>query len=303
MKRLPHPIPYQGSKRLLAGRVLSVLGGRHFRRFYEPFAGSAAITLAAANVNLANTYVISDTLEPLIAIWSDIIDDPLGIAERYQQLWNAQHGNNKHYSEVRDHYNSHGGSAELLYLLARCVKNALRFNRAGLFNQSADLRRKGMHPKKMRQAMVAAAALLRNRATVRASDYCDALAEAESCDVVYMDPPYEGTTVGADKRYFQQVERERLLSTLNELNQRRIPFLLSYDGRHGTKTYGEPLPETLKLTRLEIVVGRSSQGTLSGRNVLTVESLYISPALRESATRAGNLTNQSSLFQSSLEFA
>jgi DNA adenine methylase len=42
----PHPIPYQGSKRRLAAAIL-----RHAppaRRLVEPFAGSAAIKLAAA---------------------------------------------------------------------------------------------------------------------------------------------------------------------------------------------------------------------------------------------------------------
>jgi len=59
----------------------------------------------------------------------------------------------------------------------------------------------------------------------------------------------------------------------------RIPFLLSYDGRCGTRSYGEPLPAGLRLTHLELEAGRSSQATLAGRAEHTVESLYMSPAL------------------------
>ena len=51
--RLPHPIPYQGSKRGLARRRLAVVGGQKFRRLIEPFAGSAAITITAADMGVA----------------------------------------------------------------------------------------------------------------------------------------------------------------------------------------------------------------------------------------------------------
>jgi len=44
----PHPIPYQGSKRNLAPEILAIVSNRKFRRLYEPFAGSAAITMIAA---------------------------------------------------------------------------------------------------------------------------------------------------------------------------------------------------------------------------------------------------------------
>jgi len=86
----------------------------------------------------------------------------------------------------------------------------------------------------------------------------------------------EGTTSGAHKRYYKGVDRGRLIAILHDLNQRGVPYLLSYDGRCGDRTYGPALPEELHLTRLELVAGRSSQSTLSGRSEITVESLYVS---------------------------
>ena len=56
--------------------------------------------------------------------------------------------------------------------------------------------------------------------------------------------------------------------------------MVSYDGRTGEKRYGAPLPAELKLLHLEIRVGRSTQATLLGRDSVTYESLYLSPALR-----------------------
>ena len=47
------------------------------------------------------------------------------------------------------------------------------------------------------------------------------------------------------------------------------------------RIYGKPLPAKLNLTLVEIEAGRSSQATLLGRSEMTVESLYLSPALAD----------------------
>ena len=58
-------------------------------------------------------------------------------------------------------------------------------------------------------------------------------------------------------------------------------FVLSYDGRKGSKTYGRTLPEELNLVHLIIEAGRSTQSTLLGQRDVTYESLYLSSALIE----------------------
>ena len=58
-----------------------------------------------------------------------------------------------------------------------------------------------------------------------------------------------------------------------------LTYVLSYDGRTGEKTYGDPLPDTVNAHLLEISAGRSSQATLNGSDALTVESLYVSHGL------------------------
>ena len=63
------------------------------------------------------------------------------------------------------------------------------------------------------------------------------------------------------------------------MNDQRLSFMVSYDGRTGEKRHGKPLPEHLELTHLDIHAGRSSQSTLLGVDHATVESLYLSPAL------------------------
>ncbi len=277
---LPHPIPYQGSKRLLAPRILSYVADRRFRRLYEPFSGSAAITIAASHMRLATEYVIGDSLASLAALWQHILSEPAALADQYECLWAAhEEGSIEHYYRIRDAFNQQQDPAHLLYLLARCVKNAPRFNRNGLFNQSPDKRRLGMRPTKMRCELFGAHVLLRDRACVMTGDFEGTIAGATGDDLVYMDPPYEGTSTGTDKRYYESMDRVRLIRALEGLDRRGVPYMLSYDGQSGTKRYGDYLPEHLDVKRIELAAGRSSQATLNGRNETTIESLYVSRSL------------------------
>jgi DNA adenine methylase len=66
-----------------------------------------------------------------------------------------------------------------------------------------------------------------------------------------------------------------MIEGLAILNQKYIPFILSYDGFCGGRSYGEPVPKTVA-HRILLDVGRSSQATLNGRDETTIESLYVS---------------------------
>jgi DNA adenine methylase len=278
--RVPHVIPYQGSKKGLAERICALIP-RGTEVLYEPFAGSAAVTLYAASNNIAKHYVISDTLEPLTNLWIEIINNPEATAKKYENVWcGDKEIAYDHFLAVRDRFNT---SKDLLYLVARCVKNAVRFNKHGNFTQSADKRRLGTNPKTMAKSILAASHVLKGKSTVLCGDFRDSIKKATSSDLVYMDPPYHGTTYGRDKRYFMQLDRESLTEGLEYLNNKNVPFILSYDGKTGDTEYAEELPRSLMMERLWISAGRSSQATLSGREQETVESLYLSSHLSHHA--------------------
>jgi DNA adenine methylase len=287
---VPHPVPYQGSKRTLARRILRLFPAKP-ARLIEPFAGSAAVTLAAAAHGAADEFLLSDILPPLMDLWGMVLRRPEELAADYEGIWRAQFGDpRRHFAGVRDAYNRHGGPARLLYLIARCVKNAVRFNAEGHFNQSADHRRHGMRPDRMRRQILGAHVLLRARCCTECADFRDVLDRAHPGDLVYMDPPYEGVSEGGDPRYASQLPRRELVDALSWLNERGIDWLLSYDGRCGEKVYGARLPESLGLTRVFLPVGRSAQATLNGLASETVESLYLSPGLARSGSVAEGLT-------------
>ena len=275
-RTVPHPIPYQGSKRNLAEDICGLFP-QQVETLFEPFAGSAAITLYAARYGLARRFVIGDSLPELIELWRAIIEKPDQTASRYEAIWRGQIDSGADYfNQVRERFNTDRDPVELLYLIARCVKNAVRFNKHGRFTQSVDKRRLGTQPAKMYEAIQAASYLLKGKTDLYCGDFTDTISVAGQHDLVYMDPPYHGTTYGRDKRYFAQLEREALVNGLANLNDRNVSFILSYDGMTGDVVYGEPLPDHLAMRRLLIEAGRSSQATLNGHNAVTVESLYIS---------------------------
>jgi DNA adenine methylase len=273
----------------LASAILSLVPDLQYARLVEPFAGSAAVTLAAASQNKFNDFIIGDSLEPLANLWRRIIDDPREIAEQYSGLWHRERkAPIGAFYEIRSEFNVDRNPAKLLYLLARCVKNAVRFNPSGEFNQSPDKRRKGTNPLTMKAELNAAHRALSGRCRAIHADFWKLFELTEPGDFVYLDPPYQGTSDGRDQRYIAGLGREKLIAGLNLLNQKRIPFILSYDGSCGERSYGEPLPAEIA-DRILLDVGRSSQATLNGRDETTVESLYVSHDLPGS-TRGSNLT-------------
>lgn len=275
MPAVPHVLPYQGSKRALSERILAHAGKKQYARLFEPFAGSAALTLAAASRSLCSSYVLADALPSLADLWLWVVECPTLLADGYESVWKSAEQAASYYADVRAGYNAGPDPSRLLYLLARCVKNSPRWNQAGQFNQSEDKRRLGTHPSKVRKEILAAHALLAGKTAVYACDFEVCLAGATTEDLVYLDPPWQGTSGNKDTRYYSGLARERLVACLESLNNRRVSWLLSYDGRCGDKTYGELLPSSL-CNLVELEAGRSTQATLNGESSVTFESLYIS---------------------------
>ena len=274
-----HPVPYQGSKRKLAPQILNYFP-TEAGTLIEPFAGSAAISLAALQSAKVKKVHLNDVLNPLVNLWQKIANTPKDTADAYESLWTEQLSDPKRfYEKTRSEFNVDQDPVKLLYLLARCVKSAVRFNQHGHFNQSADHRRLGANPARMRKSILGAAELLAGKLTTTTLDYKELIPMAKRGDILYLDPPYQGTSSRGDRRYIRQLEFETLTDNLDSLLRRKIPFLLSFDGRCGNKTYGKSLPAELGLIKIDLAAGRSTQATLNGKVEETVESLYVSPTL------------------------
>ncbi len=281
MKAIPHPIQYQGSKRNLAPIILRYFP-KGINRLVEPFAGSAAISVATAAKGLAKKFWVNDLNQPLAELLNLVAEKPEELGAFYEQLWNQQHPNSiDHFYRVREEFNRTQDPRLFLYLLARCVKGSVRYNSDGVLNQSPDKRRQGTRPETMRKNIMGVARLLRGKAGVTSLDYREVFKTVGQTDLIYMDPPYQGVCGNRDARYYSGISHEGFIEALEELTARKLLFIISYDGRRGDKTFGEFLPDSLDMTRIELEAGRSSQSTLLGLHEVTFESLYLSRALTE----------------------
>jgi DNA adenine methylase len=281
--RIPHIVQYQGSKRKLAPQILQYMPDC-FDRLIEPFSGMAAISIAVAHEKRSEQFHINDLNAPLIAMLREAIEYPDVLFAEYSSLWNEQfsYGDDhvQHFYDVREKFNAgEENPANMLYLLARCVKGAVRYGKNGKFNQSPDKRRHGTSPETLSNNLYAISSLLKGKTTFSALDYHEIFDMTKPGDLVYMDPPYQGVTNVRDNRYFSGVPFNEFVEALKTLNKKGVDFLISYDGECGGKEYGEELPQSLKCQKVLLDAGLSSQAVLLGRNHTTLEALYISESL------------------------
>lgn len=282
---VPHIVQYQGSKRVLAPQILRFVPS-NFNRLVEPFAGMAAITIAVAMQNRADNYLVNDLNSPLVEILKSAIETPNELISQYSKVWNEQfsypNGSVEHFYKVREDFNNGQQTpANMLYLLARCVKGSVRYGNNGQFNQSPDKRRNGTSPKTLKSNVMAISYYLKGRTRFMSKDYREVLDEARVGDVVYMDPPYQGVSNVRDSRYYSGIEFHDFVEAVDNLNRRGIDFLISYDGKRGDKQYGEDLPEELGLQKVLLNAGLSSQSMLLGKKEITYEALYVSKGLQQ----------------------
>lgn len=286
--QVPHPFPYQGSKRSIAHHILPYLP-TDVGCLIEPFCGSAAVSIAAAAIGLADKFALNDIDPALMALWSEILERPAQLTKEYERLWYEQQlDRSGFFFRVRAEFNATHEPHHLLYLLARIVKGSVRYSSDGHFNQAPDNRRAGMKPETMRRQIHGVSELLAGRTCLSALDFREAILAATPTDIVYLDPPYQGISFTRDHRYYRGISYNELVDVLALMNLNGISYLVSYDGRTGEKHHGQSLPSDLKLRHLEIHAGKSSQATLLGKRSETVESLYLSPALVDRLVSGSN---------------
>jgi DNA adenine methylase len=257
-------------------------------RLVEPFSGTCAVSILAATEKLCDDFWINDVNEPLINMMEDCVNNPTKLVSAYTEIWKGQfceeENNVDYFYRIRNEFN--GGmkdSARMLFLLARVVKGAVRYNVNGDMNQSCDKRRYGTKPELVARNAACISELLKEKTTFSSMDYKEVLAMTRPGDLVYMDPPYQGTSKRdnpRDNRYIQGVDFDEFVIELEKLNKRGVDYIVSYDGRTGDKVIGRSLPEKLGLNHIYINAGLSAQATLNGKKEITYESLYTSKNLK-----------------------
>jgi len=288
MGKVPHLVQYQGSKRILAPEIVKYIP-KTTKRIIEPFAGTGAVSIFAAYQGICEEFVLNDINFPLMQMLELCIENPALLVKQYSEIWQGQFAENEnnidYFLKIRSEFNEGKCDAgRMLFLLARVVKGAIRYNAHGQMNQSCDKRRYGTKPDIIKYNAFRISELLKGKTEFFSMDYKDLLYIAEKGDLVYFDPPYQGTSNKVntrDNRYIQGVEFDEFVGVLEQLSEKKIDYIVSYDGMTGDRKIGETLPEYLNLTHMYVNAGISAQATLNGKSETTYESLYLSENLHE----------------------
>ena len=198
----------------------------HAQRYVEPFVGSAALFFAAA----PERAVLSDLNEELICTYSEIRDDPDGIADALDALTRRKDTYLRLRRTEPRGLTYQARAARFLYLNRYCFNGLYRTNSSGAFNVPYAPLRSGTTPSRERLHEVAS--LLR-RADLHVGDYESVLVRVlRPFDFVYLDPPY----AVANRRIFKQYDAttfgiadlDRLAHLLYAIDALGASFVLSY---------------------------------------------------------------------------
>lgn len=232
---LPVVLKWVGSKRLQAPRLVEAMRPllKEGAVYIEPFAGSLAPFFALRLAGWNGSAALGDKSWPLFQFWGELSFDP-------ERLWYLCENilvqeKEKSAAEREDfyywcrksfnsslHYDTPYRAALFLYLNQRGFNGLFRTNSQGHLTTSYGGLRNAFPSK----ATIELAWKLLLRSTLHYSDFEDLLKLAKPGDVVYADPPYNGTFAGYSGT-FGTYDQQRLATALKALHQSGVHVFAS----------------------------------------------------------------------------
>jgi DNA adenine methylase len=221
------PLKCQGIKTKLVPTIQGIANSRQFSRWVEPFCGSCVVAL---NVQPKRA-LLCDTNPHIIQLYQDIQKGHITPANVKSFL--TEEGvklkaqGEPYYYIVRERFNAMPSSLDFLFLNRSCFNGVMRFNRSGKFNVPYCHK-----PERFAQAYVTKITnqVRQIAQVVGAADWTfevrnfrDTLAQTETGDFIYADPPYAGRHVD----YFNSWSDEDEDALASELSLLSCDFMLS----------------------------------------------------------------------------
>lgn len=200
-------------------------------RLVEVFAGGAALTLAIA----PKAGLLTDQIPDLVGLYSQIKKNPEGVSTSLftrvgicPSTCLCGDSNEKHFYYIRDQFpwnNEADFAARLIYLNRNCYNGLYRTNKSGKYNVPWGKRKSVKYP--TLADLIAVQSALAN-VEVKQQDWRLTLIGVEPDDVVYCDPPYEGTYDGYGPKWSDEDFNELALS-LRGLSKEAFVFISQPD--------------------------------------------------------------------------
>ena len=193
-------------------------------RLVEPFAGSCAVMMATDYPH----YLVADINPDLINFYQQIKENSenfITIAKGFFERTNSERA----YYDVRSSFNFPGETTNFwravffLYLNRHGYRGLCRYNLSGHFNVPYGNYKKPYFP----ESEIRAFAEKAQRAIFICASYDETLALLVPGDVIYCDPPYDGTFSGYHTAGFTEDDQYHLASILERRASEGHPVIVS----------------------------------------------------------------------------
>ncbi len=207
-----------------------------FRRYSEPFTGSAAVywhlyALREKGLICFDGTRLSDSNAELINCYQVVRDH---VKELIEILIRHREKHRKEYyyfirSLTINQLSAIERAARFIYLNKTCFNGLYRVNRAGQFNVPMGCYRS---PTIFDEQELLSASMALQSVELTVADYCDVLQWAESGDFIYFDPPYAplsktSSFTSYTENPFDETEQVKLAQVFRALDQRGCTVMLS----------------------------------------------------------------------------
>lgn len=192
-------------------------------RLVEPFAGSCAVMMATDYPH----YLVADINPDLINLYQVIKEDVISFIHLVERIF-SKFTTEEDYYKCRQFFNTVPlepieKAAYFLFLNRHCYRGLCRYNQRGLFNVPYGNYKKPYLPVDEIRTFAEKAV----RATFICASYDETLAMLQAGDVVYCDPPYNGTFSGYHTAGFSDDDQYDLASILVRRSSEGHPIIVS----------------------------------------------------------------------------
>lgn len=233
-------------------------------RLVEPFAGSCAVMMNADYP----AYLVADINPDLINMYRQIKEHTRPFIVVAASLFN-QNTTGESYYAVRETFNHNPSlpllerAAHFLYLNRHGYRGLCRYNRSGGFNIPFGDYSEPYFPLEEIEAFAEKA----QRATFICADFRETLSLVKTGDVVYCDPPYDGTFSDYHTTGFDKDEHHDLVSMLLDVSE-RCPVVVS----NSDTLYTRSILRAFDITKISVA---RSVGVAAGKGKRASEIIAV----------------------------
>lgn len=244
-------------------------------RLVEPFAGSCAVMMATDYPH----YLVADINPELVNMYQQIKEDPEFFIQIAAGLFKQKSEDD--FRRIRRDFNNGKTSgkvwraAAFLYLNRHCYRGLCRYNKSGGFNVPYGNYKKPYFPETEIWEFFHKA----QRATIICASYDETLAMLQAGDVVYCDPPYDGTFTAYHTAGFDEDDQYLLASILERRAAEGHPVVVSNSDTSLTRSL-------YRNFTIHGITTKRSMGVDAGDGKSAVEIIAVSRVLRSRRTHS-----------------